>query len=89
MLANGMIVRGIQCIMEPKQKTEFKKWLMNAHSMYSDLASAAAKIIEGALRAEGIAFMAITHRTKTIESALVKARSKGYSQPHKEMTLRY
>src|SRR5436190_8257202 len=72
--------------MQQNHRAGFRRWLTERHALYGDLTAAACKIVEGALREQGIPCLTVMGRTKTIQSALTKARNKEYSDPQKEMT---
>lgn len=67
-------------------KDEVTDWLAVTLPKHNVLLPSVTAVTENLLRASGLDFLAVTGRVKTLESAVEKIKSKGYSDPVRQMT---
>ncbi|MCD6051059.1 MAG: hypothetical protein K0Q55_2462 [Verrucomicrobia bacterium] len=68
------------------RRTKFEKWYSQNEALFSSLAQAVRHILEESLKQHGIAYVSVSGRSKTLGSALQKAKAKNYRMPKSEMT---
>lgn len=64
----------------------FLNWLTLNHKRFANLTEAVVSIMTSLLTDRGVDFLAITGRTKDIQSAVEKVTRKGYNDPQSQMT---
>lgn len=64
----------------------FSSWLSINHKRFANLTEAVVSIMTSLLTDRGVDFLAISGRTKEIQSAVEKVARKGYNDPQNQMT---
>ncbi|SEH27829.1 hypothetical protein [Rhizobium sp. NFR12] len=67
-------------------KLNFQDWIEEKHPQFSSLTEAVILIITRLLKDEGIPFLTIAGRTKSVADCLNKSRRKSYKNPTQQMT---
>ena len=66
--------------------SDINQWLAQSLPLYENLTAAVVSILESLLRVNNIDFLAVSGRTKTLESTTEKIRRKNYKDPKAQLT---